>query len=144
MIKNGSLSQNNPEIAEEWHPTKNADLTPNDVLVGTNQKVWWLGKCGHEWQAVVASRTIQKSGCPVCSGRKILTGYNDLVTINPILAEEWDYDKNSLDPTTISPNSHKKAWWKCKNGHSWEAEIKSRNLGCGCPQCFSKRRSKKA
>ena len=142
--KYGSLMDNAPEIADEWHPEKNGNLTPDKVLVGTNQKVWWLGKCGHEWQAVVASRTIQKSGCPVCSGRKIWTGYNDLVTINPILAEEWDYDKNSLDPTIISPNSHKKAWWKCKNGHSWEAEIKSRNLGCGCPQCFSKRRSKKA
>jgi hypothetical protein len=133
--KKGSLADTHPQIASEWHPTKNTELTPYDVLSGSNQKVWWKGTCGHEWQAVIASRTKIGSGCPICSGRQILTGYNDLSTTNPKLLEEWDYEKNDLDPTKTSPNTHKKVWWKCKHGHSWEAQIKSRSHGCGCPQC---------
>lgn len=133
--KNGSLAENYPHVAYEWHPTKNDELTPYDVLSGSNKKVWWQGQCGHEWQSVIASRTKIGVGCPICSGRQILTGYNDLATINPELLEEWDYEKNEYDPTQMSPNSHKKAWWRCKFGHSWEAQIKSRNHGCGCPIC---------
>ncbi len=133
--KNGSLADNYPQIALEWHPEKNKELTPYNVLSGSNQKVWWKGNCGHEWQAVIASRTKIGAGCPICSGRQILTGYNDLATVNPKLLEEWDYEKNVLNPTKTSPNTHKKAWWKCKYGHSWEAQIKSRNHGCGCPIC---------
>ena len=66
---------------------------------------------------------------------KIVSGINDLITLNPSLAQEWDYEKNDIDPNTISPNSHEKAWWKCRNEHSWIAEIKSRNQGSGCPTC---------
>ena len=133
--KNGSLADNYPHVAAEWHPIKNAELTPHDVLAGSNQKVWWKGKCDHEWQATIASRTKIGAGCPICSGRQILPGYNDLATTNPKLLEEWDFEKNTLNPTKTSPNSHEKAWWRCKNGHSWEAQIRSRNRGCGCPYC---------
>ena len=140
--KNGSLADNYPQVAIEWHPTKNKELNPCDVLSSSNQKVWWKGKCGHEWQAVIVSRTRIGAGCPICSGRQILTGYNDLATTNPKLIEEWDYEKNDINPTKTSPNSHKKAWWKCKYGHSWEAQIKSRNQGCGCPQCAKEKRKK--
>ena len=47
----------------EWHPTKNNGLDPTDVTKGSHYKVWWLGKCGHEWQAVISSRT-RGVGCP--------------------------------------------------------------------------------
>tara|TARA_B110000285_G_scaffold180449_1_gene203483 strand:+ start:85 stop:225 length:141 start_codon:yes stop_codon:yes gene_type:complete len=36
-----SLAEVNPELAEEWHPTKNGELTPFDVTKGSNKKVWW-------------------------------------------------------------------------------------------------------
>lgn len=138
--KYGSLMDNAPKIAEEWHPEKNGNLTPDKVLVGTNQKVWWLGKCGHEWEAVISSRTLQKTGCPFCSGHRIMSGYNDLVTLNPTLAKEWDYSRNYLDPTKTSPNNSQKAWWKCTIcGHEWQAQIASRNSGSGCPECGKKK-----
>lgn len=133
----GSLSQNDPVLAGEWHPTKNGDLHPEQVMLGTNIKVWWLGKCGHEWQATVASRAMYHLGCPYCSGKLVLSGYNDLATKNPNLLSEWDYDKNNgLLPERVSPNSHIKVWWKCnKCGNEWQAEIKSRNYGSGCILC---------
>ena len=31
-----------PEIAMQWHPTKNGDLTPDRVLAGSHSRAWWL------------------------------------------------------------------------------------------------------
>ena len=46
-----------PELASEWHPEKNGNLTPEKVSKASRRKVWWLGKCGHEWQSIVNDRT---------------------------------------------------------------------------------------
>ena len=65
-----------PEIAEQWHPTKNGDLTPNDVTPGSHKKIWWICNEGHEWDAAVSGRVGSKNrkgqGCPKCykEGRK--------------------------------------------------------------------------
>ena len=56
-----------PNLAKEWHPTKNGDLTPQDVKVRSNKKVWWLCPNNHEYQAVIAERTSNsKTNCPIC------------------------------------------------------------------------------
>ena len=34
----------NPRLAQEWHPTKNDDLTPRDITPNYAKKVWWLCK----------------------------------------------------------------------------------------------------
>ncbi|WP_083365384.1 zinc-ribbon domain-containing protein [Microterricola viridarii] len=41
-------------MAAEWHPTKN-HIRPSDTTVSNGKKAWWLGACGHEWKAVIAS-----------------------------------------------------------------------------------------
>jgi len=135
------LATINPSLASQWHPTKNGELSASDVLPGSNKKVWWKGDCGHEWDAVVASRNAG-SRCPICSGRRILSGYNDLATLSPGLLKDWDYMANKgFDPKEISPNSHQKAKWECHAcGHKWEAQIKSRNRGTGCPKCAAPKR----
>ena len=56
-----------PEIAAQWHPTKNGALTPEQVTPNSNRKVWWRYGKGHEWLARVSART-EGSGCPYCSG----------------------------------------------------------------------------
>ena len=62
------LATTHPEIAKEWHPTKNGDLMPQNVVHGTGKKVWWLCPQGHEYQATVLHRT-QDNGtsCPICN-----------------------------------------------------------------------------
>jgi len=55
-----------PEIAEQWHPTKNGDLRPENVTPGSDKKVWWLCEKKHEWEATVGNRTSHQSGCPEC------------------------------------------------------------------------------
>lgn len=129
----------NPALAAEWHPTKNDSLMPSMVTSHSKKKVWWLGKCGHEWPAEIDSRAIGR-GCPYCSGRLVLPGFNDLATKAPALAEEWDTDSNSpITPESVSPGSHKKVWWVCRKcGNRWPAEVKSRYSGQGCPECGRK------
>ena len=125
----------NPALAEEWHPYKNAPLSPADVTIGSHRKVWWLGSCGHEWEAVVKSRHAGR-GCPYCAGRLLLKGFNDLATTNPEVLQEWDYENNDINPNELQAGSHKKVWWKCKTGHSWQASPNHRiSKGRGCPFC---------
>lgn len=131
----GSLRQTNPELAKEFHPTKNLDLTPDNITAGRFKRVWWkCSKCDYEWQA---SPNARKSGigCPHCSGRVPMTGVDDLLTVNPELCKEWDYNKNTIDPSKMLPGSGKKAWWKCsKCGYEWQTKIYNRKKH-GCPKC---------
>ena len=133
------LKTKNPKIAKEWHPTKNGALKPENVINGSHEKVWWLGKCGHEWKAVIGDRTNGGNSCPFCANNKLLVGFNDLKTKNPELVKEWHTIKNGkLKPEDFFPNSHVKVWWICPNGHEYEAYIIHRNNGTGCPVCKGK------
>lgn len=135
-----SLNNKNPSLAFEWNYEKNGNLTPNNVSSKSDKKVWWkCNKCNNEWEATIASRS-QGNGCPFCCNKKILEGLNDLGTINPVLALDWNYDKNTnLAPKDIASNSGKKVWWKCnKCSHEWQAVVASRARGNGCPICGKK------
>lgn len=148
IIKSGYLSDReknslfyqNPNLAEEWNYDKNGALSPKMFSCNSGESVWWKCDNGHEWKAKIGSRN-RGNGCPYCSNRLVLSGYNDLAHVREDLMIEWDYSKNPIDPTTITSGSGKKAWWKCsKCGHEWLAEISSRNKGHGCPECAKKRR----
>ena len=65
LKKRGSLAKNNPELAKQWHPTLNGNLTPHDVTKGTEIKVWWQCPKGHEYQARIEDRT-KGNKCSKC------------------------------------------------------------------------------
>ena len=143
IMKSVSLAEANPLLAEEWHPTKNGDLTPLTVAAHSNKKVWWLGKCGHEWEATVNNR-ISNHGCPECGKILAVRKRNEnqilkkgsLLDNNPDLAKQWNNEKNGgLKPDNFLCSSNKRVWWICGYGHEWQASINSRNSGCGCPVC---------
>lgn len=138
--KEKSLAHNLPELAEEWHPTKNQNLSPLDVAIGSSKKVWWLGKCGHEWDDTISHRA-QGRGCPYCSSKRVLKGFNDLGTLYPQLVDEWHPTKNgAVTPYDITSKSGKKVWWKCSNGHEWEALVSNRTKNkSSCPYCKGKK-----
>lgn len=138
IIGENDLMTTNSDLVAEWHPTKNGNLKPIDVMAGSNIKVWWICPNGHEWESLIANRA-KGIGCPYCSGRYAIKGETDLFTTNPELRDEWDYEKNDIVPTDIKAGSHKKVWWQCKLGHSWLASIVDRKTGCGCPYCSGKR-----
>lgn len=127
-----SFAKAHPELIPEWSD-KNM-LTPQKVSFGSNQMVWWIGACEHEWQASPKARS-NGAGCPYCSGKRVLQGVNDLATIDSHLVDEWDTEKNDISPVEVTAGSSKVVWWKDKYGHTWQASIKNRVNGSGCPYC---------
>ena len=128
-----------PNISKEWHPSKNGNLKPSEIARNSNKKIWWqcLKHHEHEWRTSVAMRS-QGSGCPICSGRQVLKGFNDLATTHPDLAKEWHPTKNkNKQPTDVVAGSGEKVWWQCKKhyDHEWYAVINSRKTGANCPIC---------
>src|ERR1035437_8972892 len=95
-VLSNCLATTHPEIAKKWHPTKNGELTPFNVTVGSNIKVWW--KCyntihdDHEWDGRIADK-INELRCPCCAGRKVVLS-NCLITTHPEIAKEWHPTKN--------------------------------------------------
>ena len=153
--KKNSLSTLFPDVAREWHKTKNGDLNPECVSAYSQKKVWWFllyddPKTGKqfpfEWQAVVRSRT-SGVGCPYLTNTRAWPGFNDLLTLRPEIAKEWNYDKNKgltnkrgddiSTPDKVTENAKQKVWWKCsKCDNEWQAIIGNRTiLGRGCPAC---------
>ena len=133
-----SLVSLHPDLAVEWHPDNNGDLSPDQVVAGSSKKVWWKCPKGpdHEWKAALVSRT-GGNGCPCCAGYKVSIT-NSLASLHPDLATEWHPDKNGdLSPDQVTAGSHKKVWWKCAEGpdHEWESTIVNRARGSGCPCC---------
>jgi len=133
--KDNCLATLYPEIAKQWHPTKNGDLKPDKVLPHSSKKVWWLCEKGHEWPAAISDRTcINGTGCPYCSGKKPCYD-NCLATLRPDLAKEWHPTKNDRTPSEVTLHSGYEAWWLCIKGHEWPAKVDTRSRGVGCPKC---------
>ena len=128
----------NAQLMTEWNWERNNELGvyPHEITSHSGKKVWWKCSKGHSFDAIVANRSNGK-GCPYCSGHKVLSGINDLATLYPNIAKEWDTEKNGdLLPTMVSAGSGKKVWWKCRKGHEWQSLINSRTLQhTGCPFC---------
>ena len=129
------------ELLTEWDAAKNEPLAPWTVSPGAHRKVWWRCKEGHEWEAPIYSRSAGH-GCPVCGGQKLQQGVNDLAARRPELAAEWHPTKNgALRPEYIQPYSAKTVWWRCEEGHEWQATVKSRvKEHAGCPICANRDR----
>jgi hypothetical protein len=131
-----------PEVAAEWHPTRNGGVTPDHVHPGQSDKRWWLGACGHEWEAVVSNRTHNRSSCPYCSNR-IVDETNSLEALRPDVAAEWHSTANGEQtPRDVLAGSHTLVYWQCRTNpeHEWAATVKNRTLnGSGCPKCKASR-----
>ena len=120
------LQATHPEIAAQA-----LDWDTTEVIAGSEKRMNWVCALGHTWKASPVSRTGMGTGCPVCKGRKLLLGFNDLATTHPELsleAYEWD-------PREVTKGSSLKKMWKCNSGHTWEAVVSSRSIGANCPIC---------
>lgn len=133
-----SLARTHPALAAEWHPSLNSD-SPRDTTPGSDRKRWWLcPSCQHAWQATVSSRALNGVGCPACAG-KVATPTNCLATTHPALASQWHPSRNPDSPSDVTAGSNKRRWWRCGNGHEWQATVVSRaKLGAGCGACLGR------
>lgn len=139
-----------PAVAALWHPTKNAPLVPQDIHKGSNQSAWWLCEQGHTWCA--SPQEIVKAyhatppgtvfGCKRCTRRNQYTNPHRLFSEeHPDLVAQWHPTLNGdLTPADITGGSDRYVWWRCRDhGHAWQASIKTRARGSGCPYCAHRR-----
>lgn len=138
VVKENCLETLFPEIAKEWHPTKNS-LKTSEVLPNYSKNVWWKCSKRHEWEATPTNRTRFNSQCPACSGR-VASSDKNLLQAHPKIAAEWHTVKNGdKKPEDFTPSSHTKVWWQCPKNkkHEYEAQIGNRTIGkkSGCPFC---------
>lgn len=123
-----------PEIAELWDYEKNK-LEPQDFTRQSSEKVWWRCSDGHSTMTTIAHK-VNGTKCPICSNRILVVGNNDLLTVHPEIAEEWDIDLNISDPSSIVYGSAIRANWICSKGHVWSAKISDRVFHKSeCPSC---------
>jgi len=116
-----------PEIAKEAY-----GWNPEEVSYGFSKPMPWKCELGHTWKVSPGSRTYYSSGCPICSAKVLLSGFNDLATTRPEIASEAD----GWDATKVVRGSRDRKQWKCTQGHKWEATINSRvSNKSGCPIC---------
>ncbi len=122
------LQTTHPELAKE------ADgWLPSQVISGSEKKFRWICPKSHKFEASIVMRSRQQTGCPYCSGRKVLTGFNDLLTTHPLIAQEalgWN-------PEEFSAGSNEVKSWVCSQNHIFNASIvnRCRKSGSGCPYC---------
>lgn len=149
-----SLGYKFPDLAKQWDHENNKPLTPENVSAGSNKRVRWLCpvtncefKCVHSFSSTIINRTAPniQSGCPYCatSGSIQTCEHNTFAYKHPELLQEWDWERNSIDPSTIRPMSNKKVWWRCPNTnctercpHVYAATVCQRvGAGSNCPFC---------
>ena len=143
-----SLQEEFPDIAKQWHPTKNGILTPLDVSQGQAIKAWWKCNCGNVWNTKINARHLRSKkqrGCPECGKRKASksrkkTALNKSGTFKnkfPELFNELHQTKNShINFNEVTPHSHIRLWWICKKSHVWSSRLNNRTSNFrGCPRC---------
>ena len=119
------LATTHPELAAQAH-----GWDPTTVIAGSQKKYKWQCDLGHVW--VTSPNGRAGKGCPFCSARSVLAGFNDLATTNPELAAQ----AHGWDPTTVSAGQATKLDWLCADGHLWKSAVYSRkHAEIGCPTC---------
>lgn len=123
------------DLLKEWCYERNKDVDPKSLKRSSAYDAWWeCPVCKGVWQSKVKNRT-NGSGCPYCTGRKVLQGFNDLATLYPHLKKQWVSSEHGLKPWEVTKGSHELVLWECERGHKWNAEVKSRVAGNDCPYC---------
>ena len=87
---------------------------PNVKLVGQyvnmTTRTWFECEKQHQWYVTPNNVLNTLYGCPYCSGRKTLAGFNDMWTTRPDLASMLTYPEDGYKYTFAS---NKKAWFNC-------------------------------
>ena len=137
-----SLTARVPEVAKQWHPSRNGTRTAEKVTPGSRRTAWWLcDECSHVWPARISSRALDRNGCPRCAGQSAEPGDGSTLAVaHPELFGELDLDgvrHLGLDPHKLHARSSRKVPWVCRDEprHQWSASPAARMNGCQCPAC---------
>ncbi|WP_186278736.1 zinc-ribbon domain-containing protein [Lysinibacillus sp. BW-2-10] len=132
-----------PLISEWDYESKlNKNIDPTSLVCNARQRIGWVCFKGHKWEARLDHRISSNSGCPFCSGHKIIKEESSLAALFPYLLKEWDYEKNDVSPFAVASKTTSSYHWRCKEGHSWSGSVANRTRrGDSCPYCNKTRAS---
>jgi hypothetical protein len=110
---------------------------PDLVSVQSNALLEWECPIGHRFH-LPPRRAVHRKNCPVCAGyakpnemRKLGVTVAEKV---PTLVDEWADAQCS--PFGVRATSKRIIKWRCRRcGHSWQAQVRDRTRGSGCPIC---------
>lgn len=129
------LATKRPDLAAQWNQARNGTLTPDQVLAGSETKVWWVCPSGHEFERRISNRCrYPKLTCPVETGKILQHGVSDLATREPVLVRDWDYDRNGFAPAGVVPGTRRYSW-TCPAGHTQYVSVVNRRRAGGCTSC---------
>lgn len=140
VSRSNRLSVLHPEVAAQWHTTLNGQRTPDQIVAGSREAVWWTCPEGpdHVWRTSVGKRTKLRTGCPSCAGVQVSVT-NSLQTLRPDIAAQLDPDGNDgLTADKVVARSSRVLAWQCPAGpdHRWRTTVYARTVtGSGCPCC---------
>jgi hypothetical protein len=128
-------------LLKQCNLAENNTIELSHISYASHKTIWWQCEKGHKWQSAVCDRLIKDTGCPYCTNKKVLAGFNDLATSNPEIVPEWHPQKNgALTPEQVISGSDRIVWWQCALGHEWRASIENRvkKKQC-CPYCSGRK-----
>ena len=126
-----SLAKARPGLVPLWNADKNPGLSPSTVDPTHAGNVWWRCLKGHDFQRSPLLM-LRDSACPVCS-----VASKSLAVTNPAVAAEWHLVRNGeVRPDQVDADHVMNAWWLCPKGHEYQATVRTRTRGRGCPTCY--------
>ena len=131
------LATLHPEALNDWdfELNNNINMNPHEIASYFKGKTWWKCKKGHSYD-ISPSDYISGNRCPFCANARLLTGFNDLLTIDPEGAKEWDEEKNGKKASEVLAGTKKKVWWICsKCGISYDLSMDLHKNGVRCGFC---------
>lgn len=132
LVGFNDFASNYPQYIKHWSP-KNKIL-PTEISKHSNKLVLFV--CDNNHELLESPKTWVSRQCNICSGRKLLPGFNDIFSVAPHLEQEWDAS-NEVDPKTIKFNNRDlEVLWNCSRcGHKWVSGVRGRVRGSSCPSC---------
>ena len=127
-----TFAQAQPACLAEWDYNRNSieGIYPDNITLGSRKLVHWVCSCCprgqlHHWRAVPNNRIGHSTGCAVCDGKQACI-CNSLESLFPLVAAEFDVDKNGFAPSEITAQSHEEVWWRNAKRGSWRQTVKDR------------------
>lgn len=129
-----------PQVAAFWDSTCNG-LAPSQAVIG--QKKRWF-RCANDHEFLISSYQLKKAltnggtGCKYCANREVWSGWNDLETVSPTLASEYERASNKVPARFLCAFTRSQVMWKCENTThpEYAAEPQARvRQGAGCGLC---------
>ena len=130
------LFTTNPELERFWDYSANKQLDPTTLTRQSKKIANWICLNGHKYDSSIKARAVLGSGCKFCNNREVSPGFNDLETLYPQIANEFDVELNETQPKFVLAGTADYYFWRCPEGHSWRAKVSNRvSRLSGCPGC---------